>query len=144
MYFQLPWLPELSASRVVPTLWRQWSPGYDEAEDVRLVEHAIGAPENWRAAISMYRQNFRGTKPPAEYADLHPLFMKSPVMPILYMHGDDDGCMAADYIAWVERILPPAETPSWSRVRVISCNSSSRMWWGAISWTTSVESDQRA
>ena len=73
MYFQLPWLPELSASRVVPMLWRQWSPGYDEAEDVRLVEDAIGAPENWRGAISMYRQNFRGTTPPAEYADLHPL-----------------------------------------------------------------------
>lgn len=107
MYFQLPWLPELSASRVVPTLWRQWSPGYDEVEDVRLVEDAIGAPENWRAAISMYRQNFRGTKPPAEYADLHSLFMKSPVVPILYLHGDDDGCMAPDYIAWVERILLP-------------------------------------
>ena len=30
-------------------------------------------PENWRGAISMYRQNFRGTTPPAEYADLHPL-----------------------------------------------------------------------
>ena len=31
MYFQFPWLPELSASRVVPMLWRQWSPGYDES-----------------------------------------------------------------------------------------------------------------
>ena len=28
MYFQLPWLPERSASWVVPRLWRQWSPGY--------------------------------------------------------------------------------------------------------------------
>ena len=88
-------------------LWRQWSPGYDEADDVRLVEDAIGAPENWRGAISMYRQNFRGTTPPAEYADLHPLVLKPPAMPILYLHGDDDGCMAPDYIAWVERVLPP-------------------------------------
>ena len=32
MYFQLPWLPERSAFRVVPLLWRQWSPGYDEAD----------------------------------------------------------------------------------------------------------------
>ena len=55
----------------------------------------------------MYRQNFRGTKPPDEYADLHPLFLKPPAMPILYLHGDDDGCMAPDYIAWVERILLP-------------------------------------
>jgi pimeloyl-ACP methyl ester carboxylesterase len=107
MYFQLPWLPELSAARVVPVLWRQWSPGYDEAEDVRLVEDAIGGPENWRGAISMYRQNFRGTTPPAEYADLHPLFLKPPTTPTLYLHGDDDGCMAPDYVAWVQRVLPP-------------------------------------
>ena len=107
MYFQLPWLPELSASRVVPMLWRQWSPGYDERHDVGLVEDAIGAPENWRAAISMYRQNFRGATPPDDYADLQPLVMKPPQMPILYLHGDDDGCMAPDYITWVQRILPP-------------------------------------
>jgi pimeloyl-ACP methyl ester carboxylesterase len=108
MYFQLPWLPELSASRVVPMLWRQWSPGYDDVdEDVRLVEDAIGAPANWRAAITMYRQNFRGTTPPEQYAEFHSLFMTQPALPFLYLHGDDDGCMAPDYIAWVERILPP-------------------------------------
>ena len=28
MYFQLPWLPDRSASWVIPRLWRQWSPGY--------------------------------------------------------------------------------------------------------------------
>ena len=78
-------------------------------DDIRLVEDAIGAPENWRAAIGMYRQNFRGTKPPAEYADLHPLFLKPPAMPILYLHGDDDGCMAPDYISWVERVLPAGQ-----------------------------------
>jgi pimeloyl-ACP methyl ester carboxylesterase len=55
----------------------------------------------------MYRQNFRGTTPPAEYADLHPLFLKPPIMPTLYLHGDDDGCMAPDYVAWVHRVLPP-------------------------------------
>lgn len=107
MYFQLPWLPELSGSRVVPALWRQWSPGYDEADDVRFVEGAIGTPDHWRAAINMYRQNFRGAKPPAEYADLHSRVLEPPAMPILYLHGDDDGAMAPDYIAWVERILPP-------------------------------------
>ena len=33
-------------------LWRQWSPGYDgQDEDIPLVEAAIGAPENWRAAL---------------------------------------------------------------------------------------------
>lgn len=106
LYFQLPWLPERSGFRVVPLLWRQWSPGYDEAEDVHLVEAAIGAPENWRAALGKYRTLIRGGRPPAEYAELHRLFLEPPVLPTLYLHGDDDGCAAPDYIPWVERVLP--------------------------------------
>jgi pimeloyl-ACP methyl ester carboxylesterase len=107
VYFQLPWLPEGSGFRVVPLLWRQWSPGYEEAEDVALVRTSIGTPQNWLAAVTMYRQNFRFTTPPDEYADLHPLFLQSPEIPFLYLHGDDDGAMAPDYIRWVERILAP-------------------------------------
>jgi pimeloyl-ACP methyl ester carboxylesterase len=105
-YFLLPWLPELSGFRIVPTLWRQWSPGYDQDDDIPLVEAAIGSPENWRAAIDMYRANFRGSSPPEEYADLHRLLFEYPQIPVLYLHGDDDGCVAPDYIAWVERVLP--------------------------------------
>jgi len=44
MYFQLPWLPDRSASWVVPKLWRDWSPGYRADEDLRYVDAAIGAP----------------------------------------------------------------------------------------------------
>ena len=51
MYFQLPWLPERSASWVLPRLWRRWSPGYDAKEDLRHVDAAIGTPESWRAAL---------------------------------------------------------------------------------------------
>jgi len=40
MYFQLPWLPERSASWVLPRLWRRWSPGYDAKEDLRHVDAA--------------------------------------------------------------------------------------------------------
>jgi pimeloyl-ACP methyl ester carboxylesterase len=51
LYFQLPWLPDRSASWVIPRLWRDWSPGYRADEDVRYVDAAIGAPERWRAAL---------------------------------------------------------------------------------------------
>jgi pimeloyl-ACP methyl ester carboxylesterase len=71
MYFQLPLLPERSAAWVVPRLWRQWSPSYDAGEDVVLVLDAIGAPENWRAALGYYRATIRGSKPPPRYAELH-------------------------------------------------------------------------
>jgi pimeloyl-ACP methyl ester carboxylesterase len=105
-YFQLPFLPEVSGFRVVRSLWRQWSPGYDEGDDIPFVEAAIGSNENFEAALRMYRQNFRFTTPPAEYQDLHRLLFEAPTVPTLYLHGDDDGCVAPDYIPWIERILP--------------------------------------
>ncbi|MCV7285928.1 alpha/beta fold hydrolase [Mycolicibacterium wolinskyi] len=106
MYFQLPWLPERSASWIVPRLWRQWSPGFNAAEDIRHVDAAIGAPERWRAAIGYYRAMLRWTTPPAEYAKLHQQWLSPPVLPTLYLHGTDDGCAAPDYARWVQDVLP--------------------------------------
>ena len=106
MYFQLPWLPERSASRVVPRLWRYWSPGYDAAEDLRHVDAAIGAPDRWRAALGYYRAVLRGTTPPAQYAELNRYWLEPPVLPSLYLHGADDGCATADYARWVREVLP--------------------------------------
>lgn len=106
MFFQLPWLPERSAARVVPKLWRDWSPGYDGADDVRRVLDAIGAPANWRAALGYYRAMVRGSRPPARYAELHQHWLSAPVLPTLYLHGGDDGCAAPDYTDWVRRVLP--------------------------------------
>jgi len=105
MYFQLPWLPERSASWVVPKLWRDWSPGYRADEDLRHVAAAIGAPERWRAALGYYRATVRNTRPPAQYAELHQHWLSAPLLPTLYLHGADDGC-AGDYTPWVERVLP--------------------------------------
>ena len=65
MYFQLPWLPDRSASWLIPRLWRDWSPGYRADEDLRYVDAAIGAPERWRAALGYYRAAVRGSRPPA-------------------------------------------------------------------------------
>lgn len=106
-YFQLPWLPDRSASWVVPRLWRQWSPGYPAAEDLRHVDAAIGAPQRWRAALGYYRATVRNTRPPAQYAELHQHWLSAPTLPTLYLHGADDRCVAPDYAQWVERILPP-------------------------------------
>ncbi|ORV09674.1 alpha/beta fold hydrolase, partial [Mycobacterium celatum] len=63
VYFQLPWLPERSASWVLPRLWRRWSPGYDAEEDLRHVDAAIGTPEGWLAALGPYRATIRNTRP---------------------------------------------------------------------------------
>jgi pimeloyl-ACP methyl ester carboxylesterase len=106
MYFQLPWLPERSASSVVPRLWRDWSPGYRADEDLRHVDAAIGAPDRWRAALGYYRAMVRNSRPPAQYAELHQHWLSAPGLPTLYLHGTDDGCATAQYAPWVERVLP--------------------------------------
>lgn len=106
MYFQLPWLPERSASWVVPRLWRQWSPGYRADEDLRHVDAAIGAPERWRAALGYYRATVRNSRPPAQYAQLHQHWLSAPTLPTLYLHGNDDGCATAEYARWAENVLP--------------------------------------
>ena len=106
MYFQLPWLPERSASWIVPRLWRRWSPGYRAEEDLRHVDAAIGTPQSWRAALGTYRATIRNTRPPARYAELNRLWTKAPILPSLYLHGRDDGCMTPAFTHWAEKVLP--------------------------------------
>jgi len=108
-YFQLPGLPERSASWIVPLLWRRWSPGYlwaFVAEDLRHVDAAIGAPDRWRAALGPYRATIRNTRPPDRYAELHRWWTEPPRIPTLYLHGRDDGCMTAEFTRWVSGVLP--------------------------------------
>jgi pimeloyl-ACP methyl ester carboxylesterase len=106
MYFQFPWLPERSANWVTPRLWQQWSPGYDATEDLHHVFAAIGAPERWRAALGPYRATIRNSAPPQRYSDLHTRWLEAPLLPVLYLHGADDGCATSDYTDWVRPILP--------------------------------------
>lgn len=114
-YFQLPLLPERSASWVLPLLWRRWSPGYHAEEDLRHVDAAIGTPESWRAALGPYRATIRNTRPPERYAELNRYWTEPPQLPTLYLHGRDDGCMTANFAQWVEPVLPAG-----SQVRVVS------------------------
>src|SRR6201997_1083502 len=106
MYFQLPLLPERSASWVPRRLWRHWAPGYDAEEDLRHVDAAIGTPESWRAALGPYRATVRNTRPPSQYAELHRHWQSPPKLPCLYLHGRDDGCMTSAFTRWTEKVLP--------------------------------------
>jgi pimeloyl-ACP methyl ester carboxylesterase len=105
-YFQLPLLPERSASWVPRRLWRRWSPGYDATEDLRHVDAAIGTRESWQAALGPYRAPVRNRRQPAAYAELGRHSLSPPVLPTLYLHGNDDRCMTADFSPWVKHILP--------------------------------------
>lgn len=105
-YFQLPWLPEQSASWLLPLLWRRWSPGYDATEDLRHVDAAIGTPEGWRAALGPYRATIRRSRSPLGHAELNRYWTQAPRLPTLYLHGRDDGCMTQAFAALVPAVLP--------------------------------------
>lgn len=105
-YFQLPWLPQRSGRWVVPLLWRRWSPGYDATEDLRHVDAAIGSPASWRAALGFYRANMRPLRAPEPYTVLHRLWQEPANLPVLYMHGSNDGCMTAKLADRVGVVLP--------------------------------------
>jgi pimeloyl-ACP methyl ester carboxylesterase len=107
IYFQFPWLPERSAPWVLPLLWRRWSPGYRAEEDLRHVDAAIGSPASWRAALGPYRATIRNTRPSPRYAELNQRWTEEPVLPCLYLHGRDDGCMTPAFAHWAEKVLPP-------------------------------------
>ena len=106
LYFQLPLLPQRSAPWILPLLWRRWSPGYRADEDLRHVDAAIGTPESWRAALGPYRAAIRNIRPPERYAELDRLWTEPPILPSLYLHGRDDGCMTPAFAHWTEKVLP--------------------------------------
>jgi pimeloyl-ACP methyl ester carboxylesterase len=93
-----------SLDRLIPKLWNDWSPNYDGTQDVKQVFTALGSPARRRAALRYYRDNLqRGAR--------KTLTTKAQA-PVLYLHGDDDGCIAAEIIARF-----PSELPEGSRYR---------------------------
>lgn len=115
LFFQLPFLPERVLTRVVPRLWKDWSPpGTDVRDDVTTTLDALASFEQRRAAVAYYRSMFRFTKASAPYEGLHRFRFRLPFRPMLVLHGEMDGAMQVGYLDHVLDALPPG-----SRVRVI-------------------------
>ena len=104
---QLPLLPERSLDRLVPRLWRDWSPGYDAAEDVAHVLTSLATPEHRRAAIGYYRSAARPWGIPARHRRWQGALTQAPIVRTLYLHGRDDGCLSPRLAEHVEEVLPP-------------------------------------
>ena len=99
LFNQLPFLPERTHERLVRKLWRDWSPGYDAREDLRHVLDAMAAPGHGSAPFDYYRALVRFWTVPATYKPWQDALMSLPIRPLLYLHGADDGCMEAGYVA---------------------------------------------
>lgn len=103
---QLPVLPERSTDRLVAKLWRDWSPGYDATVDLAHVHEALADPGHRSAAFGYYRAAARPFRVPREYRRWQAALTGSPVVPMLYLHGRDDGCMGVELAARTGETLP--------------------------------------
>ena len=103
----LPVLPERRLDRLVPRLWRDWSPGYDATEDLGHLAAALPDRAHRSAAIGYYRSLASPWRPvPAHYRRWKGAEMRLPVVPTLYLHGADDGCLDARLAGLVAPHLP--------------------------------------
>jgi len=104
---RLPLLPERNYERLVRYLWRTWSPGYDAEADLRSVLQAMAGPDNRRLIFGYYRALVSPFGPPEQYRRWKGAELREPRMPLLYLHGTDDGCMDVRLAASAEANLPP-------------------------------------
>jgi len=93
---QLPLLPERLQPRMVAKLWRDWSPSYDAADDVALTLKSLATPAHRSAALGYYRAMARPFGIPERYRNSHRTWTGMPMVPLLYLHGTDDGCMQVE------------------------------------------------
>ncbi|MGW0594401.1 alpha/beta fold hydrolase [Streptosporangium sp. NPDC002607] len=95
----------LSRDGFIEGLWRDWSPGYDAAEDVTFVRRALGSPENLAAAIGYYRAMLGTVAPTGRYTAEQSA--TGGQVPILYLHGVCDGCLGMEQVDQAAAFLPP-------------------------------------
>jgi pimeloyl-ACP methyl ester carboxylesterase len=89
-------------------LWQEWSPGYQADGHLDRVKGSLRDPANLAAAIGYYRAtDISGT---GAVDGRGPDDARTPSLaaqpPVLYLHGADDGCIAADLVREAQRHLP--------------------------------------
>lgn len=103
---QIPRLPERSYQRLIRKLWRDWSPGYDASFDLPQVMAALAEPAHRKAVIGYYRAFVSPFGPPEPYRRWKGAEMRMPLVPVLYLHGADDGCLDPRLVALATPNLP--------------------------------------
>jgi pimeloyl-ACP methyl ester carboxylesterase len=90
----------------IDNLWRDWGPGIIASAPAE-VKDALRAPANLAAALGYYRQTIGGTGQDPALAELQSASLAGPAdVPTLYLHGSDDGCMAAPDLTMAPMALP--------------------------------------
>ncbi|RMI28405.1 alpha/beta fold hydrolase [Nocardia stercoris] len=107
LYQQLPGVSERTLDRVVPTLWRDWTPAsYDSTDDLARLWAALPDRAHRTAALSYYRFLFQPRRLAAPYRSLHASHDKPPRIPILLLHGEVDGAIDVALATFSAERLP--------------------------------------
>ena len=107
LFQQLPGVSERALDRVLPTLWRDWSPpGYDATEDLSHVWDCLPTESHRTAALSYYRAALRPLRR-RRNRDLERYAMaETPRTPMLVLHGRIDGAIDAELATLGMHVLP--------------------------------------
>ncbi len=91
-------------------LWRDWSPGFEASAELAQVKRSLADPANLEAAIAYYRAEppeVTSADPGKPFAAESRALLEVPPQPVLYLHGERDGCIAAELCAGAEAHLAP-------------------------------------
>ena len=91
----------------IDMLWAQWSPGYAAVADLASVKDALRNPDNLQAALGYYRATLGDGKRDPDLATLQQrIGSEVPAQPLLYLHGENDGCIVRDVVLAAQATMP--------------------------------------
>lgn len=109
IFFQLTPLADLVVGmndfEFIDRLWRDWSPGFDPTVDVAHFRESMATHDHLVAALTYYRQTLDDTLQAPELADAQTGVFTVPSIPLLYLHGANDGCMSPTIAARSGEVL---------------------------------------
>jgi pimeloyl-ACP methyl ester carboxylesterase len=106
LFNQLPLLPERSVDLWLPRLWQDWSPGYDASEDLARVDAAWPNRAHVAAAVDYYRAIRAPWRVSRPYRAWARTLNGIPEVPMLLLHGADDGCLQREFAEHAATRLP--------------------------------------
>ena len=90
----------------IDMLWNDWSPGFDATEELALLKPSLRDPANLQAALGYYRATLGAGYNDPTLADVQAKSSVIPSQPLLYIHGETDGCMGPEVARFAAAELP--------------------------------------
>lgn len=96
----------------IDRLWTEWSPGYDHAGEMDHVREALADPAHLSAALGYYRAFFGMSNTSGEYEEQSAALYDDVSRPMLYLHGQNDGCISSQWVDQAREHLPSGSRTS--------------------------------